>query len=225
MANLEREYKFGLPNNWSHFTLTNFDLVRGHVIDIQRFEMQSEDYDTASNTLTNGGHSFRRRTENDKPVYTLKVLRDDNGQGKRERTEYEVDDDCSLNEAVTQIYQKCIAAGDKKGRDIIEYASAPIVDANHIFATKLYKFRTRSFVRYEYTIDFRDATLAIAVDVGIKITKEGMPAEETTRIRKIDLEYKDGNVETFEKYVQAFEFCTGLRRITEASVTDLNYDL
>ena len=52
-----------------------------------------------------------------------------------------------------------------------------------------------------------------------------MPAEETTRIRKIDLEYKDGNVETFEKYVQAFEFCTGLRRITEAGVMDLNYDL
>lgn len=225
MANLEREYKFGLPNNWSHFTLTNFDLVRGHIVNIQQLDMLSEDYDTEGGILTNGGHSLRRRTENDRPVYTLKVLRDDNGRGKRERTEYEVTDDCSLDEAVTQIYQKCIAAGDKKGQQIIAYAASPIVDANHIFASKLRKFRIRDFVRYEYTIDFRDVTLAIAVDVGIKILRENDVDKETSRIRKIDLEYKDGNVETFEKYVQAFEFCTGLRRITEASVTDLNYDL
>lgn len=225
MANLEREYKFGLPNNWTHFTLTNYDMVRGHIVNIQMFDMVSDDYDTEGGILTNGGHSFRRRVENDKPVFTLKVLRDDNGQGKRERTEYEVDDDCSLDEAVMQIYQKCIAAGDKKGQQLIAYAASPIVDATHIFASKLRKFRTRAFTRYEYLIDFRDVTLAIAVDVGIKILREGELDEETTRIRKIDLEYKDGNVETFEKYVQAFEFCTGLRRITEASVTDLNYDL
>lgn len=223
MANLEQEYKFGLPNNWSHFTLTNYDLIRGHVIDIKRYDMVAEDYDTEDSVLNNAGHSLRRRTENDEVVYTLKVLRE-NTNGKRVRTEYEVADDVTLNGAISAMFLEAIDKEDEQCQKLIARIAAPMVEADN-YASHLMRWRTRDFTRYEYTIEFRDVIIAIAVDIGIKITDEGTPNEKTARIRKIDLEYKDGNIETFEKYVQAFEFTTGLVRIYDAATTDLNYDL
>lgn len=220
MANLEREYKFGLPNNWTHFTVQQFDMVGHYLTNVERFIMEATDYDTEGMTLNAGGNSLRCRVENGEKVYTLKVLREDDGNGLRVRDEYEVKDDCTLNFALHDIFSRAIDAGDKQCQDLICSIIYPL--ATDDYDAHLIVSRKRDFERYEFTVKFRDVTLAIAVDVGIKINRGQDNAE---RIRKIDLEYKEGNVETFEKYVQAFEFITGLRRIAEANVTDLNYDL
>ncbi|MCM1531883.1 MAG: CYTH domain-containing protein [Ruminococcus flavefaciens] len=218
MANTETEYKFGLPNNWSHFTVQSFDMVSRYLTDIQQFHMESFDYDTEDGFLDKNGHSFRRRRENGDTVYTLKVLREDDGQGKRVRDEYEVRRNCSENDAIRDIHLEACAKSDTQCQELLR-RMADISDTGKI-ANGLSIYRIRDFVRYEYTIQFRDVTIKIAVDVGVKCV-----GEKTDRIRKIDLEYAGGNKETFEKYVQAFEFITGLHMITSAKVTDLDYDL
>jgi len=216
MVNLEREYKFGLPNNWQHLTLLQYPLVNKYLTEIRRFDMSSQDYDTEDGWLDAGGHSLRIRRENDSPVCTLKVLREDDGNGKRVRDEYEVADDISINVAIAVFKENAKARNDTQCLDII----------SHLHGTPkgVMIFRNRDFLRYDLTVQYLDVTLSIAIDIGAKITYK-KSGEKVERIRKIDLEYKDGNINTFEAYVNNLEQVTGLRRITEAKVTDLDYDL
>lgn len=215
MANPEREYRFGLPNNWSAFTLTNFDLVRGHIVDLRKLEVLLEDYDTENMILNTNRCSIQCRTVGNEIAYVLKVHDTD--------IKYTITDATSLNQAVSAIFSQVVKASDLEAQILLANVVFPLVNPTE-FASHLILTKDSDFVRDEYMIDFRDVTIVITVDVGIKVNRIE-PNSEPERIRIINLGCADGNVETFRNYAQAFEFITGLHRITDETVTSLNYDL